>query len=374
MARMPDPSARITGLDGLRGFASLAVVLFHLSLVARPALSETAWVWLTQSPLKILFPGTESVLVFFALSGLVVALPALRSDFAWTRYYPSRLLRLYLPVFGALILATILIVAIPRDAAAVPSGSWLSDAQATSVTPATFLAEASLMPASYDIDNVLWSLRWELFFSLLLPLFVWLAIRFRRMSPYLAAGAVAATVAGRMLEIDALVYLPVFLLGTIIAINLDSIRTWSHRIRSRALWPVLAALAATLLIASWLARPLIASDAKPVSDAIWGLAGVGATLIVFLVIAWPAMRRTCERPTALWLGKISFSLYLVHAPILGTLGYLLGNDRWWLVCLIGLPVSIALSSLFYQWVERPSHVLSRRVGGYVMCRMNARTS
>lgn len=72
---MSETSARITGLDGLRGFASLAVVLFHLSLIARPELSETTWAWLTQSPLKILFPGTESVLVFFALSGLVVALP-----------------------------------------------------------------------------------------------------------------------------------------------------------------------------------------------------------------------------------------------------------------------------------------------------------
>lgn len=254
----------------------------------------------------------------------------------------------------------------------MPSGSWLRDAQATSVTPASFLTEASLMPSTYDIDNVLWSLRWELFFSLLLPLFVWLAIRFRRTSPYMAAFAVAATIAGRMLEIDALVYLPVFLLGTIIAINLDSIRTWASRIRSRMLWPVLAALAGTLLIASWLARPIVASGAKLASDAIWGLAGVGATLIVLLVIAWPALRRTCERPTALWLGKISFSLYLVHAPILGTLGYLLGQDRWWLVCVIGLPVSLALSALFYRWVERPSHLLSRRVGGYVTHRLKAR--
>ena len=140
---MSDSSARITGLDGLRGFASLAVVLYHLSLIARPELSETAWAWLTQSPLKLLFPGTEAVLVFFALSGLVVALPALRSGFAWTRYYPSRLLRLYLPVFGALLFATVLILAIPREAASVPSGSWLRDAQAASVTPVSFLAKAA---------------------------------------------------------------------------------------------------------------------------------------------------------------------------------------------------------------------------------------
>ena len=362
---MSDSSARIKGLDGLRGFASLAVVLYHLSLIARPGLSDTAWAWLTQSPLKLLFPGTEAVLVFFALSGLVVALPALRTDFAWTRYYPSRLLRLYLPVFGALVLATVLIIAIPRDAASVPDGSWLRDAQATSVSPLSFFAEASLIPASYDIDNVLWSLRWELFFSLLLPVFVLLAIRFRRASPYLAAAAGAATIAGRVLEIDALVYLPVFLLGTIIAVNLEGIRAYAQRLGTRALWPVLAASAAVLLVASWLVRPVVDAYSKIVGDVVWGFAGVGATLIVLLVIAWPVLRRACERPTALWLGRISFSLYLVHAPILGTLGYLLGVERWWLVCLIGLPLSLGISALFYRWVERPSHALARRVGNHV---------
>ncbi|MCS3842269.1 acyltransferase [Microbacterium sp. AK031] len=365
---MSDSSARITGLDGLRGFASLAVVLYHLSLIVRPEVSETAWAWLTQSPLKLLFPGTEAVLVFFALSGLVVALPALRSGFAWSRYYPSRLLRLYLPVFGALLFATVLIIAIPRDPASAPSGSWLRDAQATSVTPASFLAEASLLPASYDIDNVLWSLRWELFFSLLLPLFVWLAIRFRRASPYLAMMAASATIAGRMLEIDALVYFPVFLLGTIIAVNLDSIRSFAQSARTR-FWPVLAVLSGAMLIASWLARPALEGRHKVAADVVWGLAGVGATLIVLLVIVWPALRHACERPAALWLGRVSFSLYLVHAPILGTLGYLLGVERWWLVCLIGLPLSLGVSALFYRWVERPSHILARRVGGYVTQRL-----
>lgn len=365
---MPDSSARITALDGLRGFASLAVVLYHLSLIARPGVNETAWAWLTQTPLKLLFPGTEAVLVFFALSGLVVALPALRTDFTWTRYYPSRLLRLYLPVCGALILATVLIIALPRDASSVPAGSWLRDAQATSVSPGSLLAEASLLPASYDIDNVLWSLRWELFFSLLLPVFMWLAIRFRGASWHLAVLAAAATVAGRVLDIDALVYLPVFLLGTVMAVNLDGILRFSQRVHARALWPILAAVSAALLIASWLARPILGAYPAHVEDVIWGLAGVGATLIVLLTIVWPRLRRACERPTALWLGRISFSLYLVHAPILGSLGYLLGAERWWLVCLIGLPVSIGVSVLFHRWVERPSHALARRAGNRIAVR------
>lgn len=358
---MSDSSPRITSLDGLRGLAALGVVLYHLSLLAHPALSASTWAWMTQSPLKVLFPGTEAVLVFFVLSGLVVALPALRPGFSWRRYYPARLLRLYVPVLGALVFATILILVLPRDPSTMPEGSWMRDAQASEVTPAAFLAEASLLPESYDIDNVLWSLRWELFFSLLLPLFVWFALRCRRASIPLAVLAMLATVAGRLLEIDALVYFPVFLLGTIIAINVDAIRAFAERRDSHWLWPGVAVLSIALLLASWFARPLVAGGIE-IADLLWGLAGIGAFGVVVVTIAWRRARTVLERPSAQWLGRISFSLYLVHAPILGTLGYLFGMERWWLTCVIGLPLSIVVGAVFHRWVERPSHDWARRAG------------
>ncbi|MDA4895261.1 acyltransferase family protein, partial [Streptomyces sp. MS2A] len=105
---------RITGLDGLRGVAALVVLLYHASLVARPWLDPAAWTTLTETPLKLLLAGTESVLIFFVLSGIVVALPALRGGFDWARYYPARLLRLYVPVAAALLFAAALIVLLPR--------------------------------------------------------------------------------------------------------------------------------------------------------------------------------------------------------------------------------------------------------------------
>ena len=111
---MSGSTPRVRSLDGLRGFAAVGVLLYHLSLVARPELSRATWEWLTQTPLKVLFAGTESVLVFFVLSGLVVTLPALRKGFSWRRYYPTRILRLYLPTFGAVLLAAALILLVPR--------------------------------------------------------------------------------------------------------------------------------------------------------------------------------------------------------------------------------------------------------------------
>ncbi len=57
---------------------------------------------------------------------------------------------------------------------------WLSDTNAKSIQPLTLLQDATLMKVGNAADNVLWSLRWEIIFSLLLPLFVLAAILIRR--------------------------------------------------------------------------------------------------------------------------------------------------------------------------------------------------
>lgn len=70
---MSTANPRILRLDGLRGVAAVGVMLYHFSLVARPELGTPTWALLTQTPVKLLFAGTESVLIFFVLSGLVDA-------------------------------------------------------------------------------------------------------------------------------------------------------------------------------------------------------------------------------------------------------------------------------------------------------------
>ncbi|MDQ4212592.1 acyltransferase [Microbacterium capsulatum] len=351
---------RITSLDGLRGLAAVIVLLHHTSLVARPWLDPAGWAVLTQSPLTLLLAGSEAVLVFFVLSGAVVALPALRPGFSWSRYYPARLVRLHVPVIVALGAATLLIRLIRRDPSTMPQGSWMQDAQAANASAGDLLSQMSLLRAGYPIDNVLWSLRWELFFSLLLPVFVWVALRVRRAALPMAALAVLAMFVGRSTGTAALTYLPVFLLGTLIAARMPGIRALAERPRVRRLLPGIALLAAVMLIAGRLAEPLTRGTIA--DDLLWALSGVGAALLVLLAIAWPGGRRPLEARPMQWLGRVSFSLYLVHAPILATLGYLLGAERWWLACLIGVPLSIGAAAAFHAIVEAPAQQVARRFG------------
>ncbi len=368
-ARSATPApTRLRSLDGVRGVAALVVVVYHVSLVAKPfangGRAEVIWTGVTESPLKLLFAGTEAVLVFFVLSGLVVALPLLRATTSWAGFFASRLVRLYVPVWAALVFAVALIALVPRREAAVTPGEWIDEANASSVTVGSFLREASLTPASYDIVNTLWSLRWELVFTALLPLAVGIALLVRRSIVALVLTAVvaaAATIVGRVADIDVLVYLPVFLLGTLIAVRLDDLVAWARR-RARPLtWSMVGSASALLLIASWLARPL-APPRTVVSEVLWGLAGLGALGLVIVAVCSPAAERVLSTRAPQWAGRVSFSLYLVHVPIIATIAYLVGDRSWWLVGLVGIPVSLLVAAVFFRLVERPSHRLARRAG------------
>jgi peptidoglycan/LPS O-acetylase OafA/YrhL len=360
------PMARIRSLDGVRGIAAVVVLLYHHSLMARPALEHQpgVWEWLTQSPVKVFTAGTEAVLVFFVLSGLVVALPALKGGLDWLSYYPSRLVRLYLPVVASLVLAALFLALVPRTASQVTAGSWLVERNADSAPLSLLLNEATLLPASYTLNNVLWSLRWEVLFSLLLPLFVVVARAVASRVWVAVAVSTLVMVLGRVVGIDALVYLPTFFLGTLMAANLDRLQAWGERVAARragVIWLGTAVSSAGVLLLGWLVRPLVPAGSTG-SAVLWGLAGIGAAGLIVVALLSPLARRLLEGPAPRWLGRISFSLYLVHIPVLASAAALIGDDQWWLVSAVALPATFAIAVLFHAAVERPAHVLARRVG------------
>lgn len=369
MAREDPPiPARLHSLDGLRGIAAVVVMLYHLSLVARPFLDTKstgdAWWWLTETPLKLFTAGSEAVLVFFVLSGLVVALPALRPGFSWPAFLGARFVRLYLPVWGSLALAAALIALVPRDAASVTPDSWLTNASARTVDLPNLLSEASLWRVSYDFNNVLWSLRWELVFSLCLPLLIALASLLRRRWMLAAVLATALTITGRLTSIDALVYLPVFFLGTLTALRMPELAAWA-RTRTTRTWALLAVLSFGLLIGSWLARPVAGTIG---GEVLWALSGVGAAGLIVLVLGSPLTGRMLSTAVPRWLGRVSFSLYLVQAPVIGTLAFALGDGNWLLVAALAIPGCLALAWFFHLAVERPAHRLARRAGRAISAR------
>lgn len=347
-------------------------MIAHSYLIALPHLNRgvgsSEW-WLSSSPLNALIDGSDAVLVFFLLSGLVVTLPVLRPGFRWIEYYPRRVARLYLPVWASLALAITLMLTVSRDD--LPGGQWASNASASSLDLWSLSIEALLLTTDPLLNNPLWSLTWEVAFSLLLPLFVWAATVVRRWWITAMIACVLLRVTGNALDIAALAYLPVFLLGTIAATKFSSIAAAAASInrkhRPALWWSFLAILSLLMLTATPTLQGAGVEPGIALSIA-RQLPLIGAAGVVFIAIGSATALRLLEHPVAQWAGRLSFSLYLVHVPILVTLLAGFGVEYWWLCLMLGVPSSFIVAWGFERIVERPSHRLSKSFGRAIAAR------
>lgn len=364
---------RLASLDGLRGIAALVVLVHHEAMTvptlaasyyesaAQPVRGSVAW-WLSFTPLHLAWAGTEAVFLFFVLSGIVLVLPALRTrGFDWVAYYPRRLVRIHGPVACAVALAFVGQLLVPRfnDHRL---GRWVV-LRPNETTLVDLLKDLTLMQGTSGLNSPLWSLRWEVVFSALLPLFVALAIVARRFPRTALLAALAVVAVGSLLDVDNLFYLPMFALGALLIGSWDRIAPRARALaRRRWPWPVLLVGAALLGTVSWWAEGLGVS--KQVAQANAWLE-VPAVLVLLLAAAfWPPLRRLLEVRVVQWLGRISFSLYLVHEPIVtGTRLLLFPHGvSTWVSIAVSAPIALLVAHAFARVVEAPFHRLSRTVG------------
>lgn len=369
---------RYVGLDGLRGLAALAVVFSHLVPLAPSlhAVTREEWhqplspaqEWLTYSPVHVWWLGTEAVYLFFVLSGFVLALPLVATGTGtgrapggfWRSYYPSRLIRLYLPIWASLLLALLLVQTISHPENLPPGLPYEADHH----TLGAMLWHGLVLFGTGSLNLPLWSLKWELWFSLLLPAYVAAARLVRRpIWTVIALGACFGLIGvGLRSGVGALQFMPVFMIGVVIAFRLDDVRgacAWVTN-RVRGSMPVLLALGIVLATARWIVLGLTASEGPLVLLAtVWSIMGV--TVIVVVVLAWEPAAAALSTSPAQFLGSRSYSLYLVHLPVVTALTATIGVDRYWLLLAVCVVASLAVAEIFYRLVEHPAHRLSRRV-------------
>jgi peptidoglycan/LPS O-acetylase OafA/YrhL len=341
---------RLASLDGLRGIAAV-VVLIHHSLLVLPSVADdrSDAAWLVHSPLHIIWAGNEAVYVFFVLSGLVLTLPALRRRMLWRSYYPARLVRLYLPVIASVALAVVLVLLVPRDGMTGRS-VWMQS-HAEPLTVSSIAKNASLVAPDW-LNSPLWSLRWEIVFSVLLPVYIALTVWARRWWWAGAIGAAALSTVGSLLGVAAVTYLPMFLIGGALAVAITDGRVAVRQ----SWWPYLTVGCLLGITATWWVPGVLLSHLAVL------LVIVSAAGLVLAAASWGTARRALERPLVQWAGRVSFSLYLVHEPIVVTVGVLLPGDAAWAVPVIAIPLALGIAFVFFRLVESPAHRLSKRAG------------
>lgn len=110
---------------------------------------------------------------------------------------------------------------------------------------------------------------------------------------------------------------------------------------------------------------------------------IGAALIVFSINHSPDIQKLFTNRLSQYLGKISFAFYIVHGPILHSLGYSIMPTIWamtgketnfqyclgfligWLIC---LPISLWAGDVFWRAVDIPSVKFARWVEDRVIAR------
>jgi peptidoglycan/LPS O-acetylase OafA/YrhL len=377
-----DGGRRIPGLDGLRAVAACSVLIFHASSNAG-----------TSGPLMLVIPPLrEGVTLFFCLSGFLLyrsfaaALIRGKRRPSIRRYALRRLLRIAPAYWFVLVLTTLMLA---------------NTTSLRSVEGLSLLGRQAALVANYSPSTIWsgltpsWSLAIELVFYLLLPLLALVSMRMVRNRPgrrravaaaclppfaLLAAGVmgkIAATMIGgggadsidhtwhAVLDGGFLTHADLFSFGMGLAIlhvlssdGALAIPSWV----GPALTRVLLYAGPLVFVVGLYVLPLY------VYHSLMGL--FAALLLAKLVLpardgpARGLLLRALERPAIVFLGTISYSIFLWNNTVTLFLDqhHLLASrgTAQGLLLDIGLVacVTLALSAATYRYVERP--FLSRR--------------
>ena len=366
-----DADLRYAEFDGLRGLAAFIVFIHHAVLTLDPGPVLDSF---SALPLSLLWDGVAAVDLFFVLSGFVLALPFVGGEDRHVRYLPfvvRRVFRIYPAYWFALMTALVLRYTI-YDADGVSGLSdWTGlvwDRAPSNFFDHVFLighwAGASLLhPVTgainemYGLNPVIWSLVIEMRMSLIFPLAI---ILIRGLDTKKAGALLLALIVLVALMVPVLWALPHFVAGGLIAHFRKDIKA------------AIAELHGPSLAALWVGG-LIFFNARyavpgfhPHGVLAHYLSGIGATLILVLVVGGSALPVLTSRP-ARFLGRISYGFYLIHLPVLLTVTSLVCG--WLGSGTIGLTVAFAascalalgLSALLYRFVESPAQNLGRQI-------------
>ncbi len=382
---------RLAALDSVRGLAAMIVVVHHC-LLTQPAFSDfffSGWrtpphdraQWLLfRTPAGLAWSGFEAVTLFYVLSGLVLALPwAERRPPGYAAFCVKRVARIYLPYVVAVAIAGVLNAVLQRWAHVPTASDWVNTMSWTHpVTPVVILDHALMYGHRITVNGAVHSLTWEMRVSLLFPLLIWPIARFRALGAAAALGVIlilivglqygfgdglqagatllwsrpSHTLAGKAAtELQHTAYFACFfVLGAALAMNLRSIRD-----RLAAMPPAarlgLLALGLVGLQAHW-------SRIHAVQD---GMVALGSALVLAAALAPGGIERVLLSRPLRFLGRISYSIYLVHVPLILTMVILLQAAPITPLLLVILPAAVGVGWLFHCTVAEPCARLGQRV-------------
>lgn len=335
-------SRHIPALDGLRGYAALLVVLSHLDKVGLA----------TRSPP---FAGALGVLIFFVLSGFLMGHLYLWKPIdapAVFHYVVARMARV-VPLYYITLL-----LAFGLSHIYGPTFIYYLDAH-------TLMKQILFVGSAY----VFWSIPPEVQFYFLFIGFWWLVAtdRMARWAPLVFLIVAGILVIRPILPgISALGQLQIFLTGVSVA----AIRRYVEPIgvdkRIVTVIQLLTAVTVLLIIGNVLPLKSMLPSIWKSNDTVYGY----LPIVLVCGAALLAMSFTTQFSTIVFanrfskkLGAFSFSLYLLHEPVLNAVRYLTeaAGMSWLFQLSLSLAAAVAVAALSYYVIEMPAQAIIRNL-------------
>jgi peptidoglycan/LPS O-acetylase OafA/YrhL len=310
-------------VQGLRGIAALWVVLFHASAGGHV-------------PHNFLFDlGDNGVAIFFALSGFVIA-HSIRGHKITPGYIGRFALRRSIRLDPALWASIALFVAFAFVSARTKHQPFAAPSLADLGANVTYTQIFFDLPS---INTVYWTLTYEVQFYLVLVVCVMAAQRLGSRI-YLIPFAVALTFGTRLLTSP----VPGLFVDNWHCFFLGALAYWAYDRKGALI--AFAVLGSAVVLFSPTPFNLIST----------------ATAFGLMVARETGHIRYSPKPL-LFLGAVSYSLYLTHNPVAGASFFL--ASRFGLSQLSGLIIALtaclAVSSAFWWLIERPTMSLARKI-------------
>jgi peptidoglycan/LPS O-acetylase OafA/YrhL len=361
-AALPDASGRFLAIDGLRGYLAFAVFVHHTNLW-EPAVATGRWGHSTSWVFTHF--GEDGVAVFFMVTGFLFTTRLLDSrsrPLDWGRLLLSRVTRLF-PMYAVAVLLMFAVVGhatgwrlqVPLPTLLDDAWRWLGFVIFGARNLNGFHETALVM------SWVVWTLRYEWLFYLMLPLLgLLLGTRVPRL--YLAFGlaCLAGFLAWHPPWHKVVVILPLFLGGIAAAflVRVDAIRrVGGHR------WT------------GWLGWGLVAWVLTLHESVYGGFFRQALLALLFLLVACGNdLLGVLRLKGSRLLGEISYSLYLLHGIVLYVVfTFVVGRDTaatwpvvgFWSFAILLTPFMVLLSYATFRWVEAPWMARTARINAWL---------